>query len=196
MTAMQQLKKASLDICFTLLQSQLRHPRVTMFSRKRRLEAVDRPDRPHPHSRILRRKMHANDENDAKPVLDCLIIGGGPAGLSVATAMSRQLYQVVVFDSGKYRNDAASHMHNVATWDHRRPAEYREAARRNILERYNTAHIENTEIESVERTPAGQFVARDTKGTTWVGKKLVLATGSHEVFPDIPGYAECWATGM
>lgn len=140
--------------------------------------------------------MQTTNEIENDLVLDCLIIGGGPAGLSAATALARQLYQVIIFDSGKYRNDSASHMHNVATWDHRAPAEYREAARKNILERYDTVHIENTEIESVERTPTGQFMAKDTKGATWVGKKLILATGSREVFPDIPGYVECWATSM
>lgn len=128
--------------------------------------------------------------------IDCLIIGGGPAGLSVATALARQLYQVVVFDSGKYRNEAASHMHNVATWDHHAPSEYREAARKNILERYDTIRIENTEISSVERTDSGQFEAKDVTGRAWIGKKLVLATGSRDVFPDLPGYADCWATGM
>lgn len=128
--------------------------------------------------------------------MDCLIIGAGPAGLSVATALARQLYQVVVFDSGEYRNDPATHMHNVATWDHRPPAEYREAGRKAILDRYDTVHIENTKIATVERTAVGQFLVKDTKGVAWIGKKLVLATGSREILPDIPGYADCWATGM
>ena len=131
-----------------------------------------------------------------EPLLDCLIIGGGPAGLSVATGLARQLYRVVVFDSGSYRNDATTHMHNVATWDHRRPAEFREAARRSILDRYSTIHIEDTTIESVKQTDTGHFQATDTNGTTWVGKKLVLATGVRDIFPDLPGYQECWVTGM
>ena len=58
------------------------------------------------------------------PILhDVLIIGGGPAGLSAATGLARQLYTAVVFDSGVYRNARAKHMHNVPTWDHRDPAD-------------------------------------------------------------------------
>lgn len=135
-------------------------------------------------------------QDSSKQDIDCLIIGGGPAGLSVATALARQLYQAVVFDSGRYRNEAASHMHNVATWDHRSPSEYRETARKDILDRYDTIHFENTEIVSVERIASGHFAAKDATGRSWVGKKLVLATGSRDVFPDTPGYADCWATGM
>jgi thioredoxin reductase len=54
---------------------------------------------------------------------DVLIIGGGPAGLAVATGLARQLYTAVVFDSGVYRNARTQHMHNVPTWDHRNPAD-------------------------------------------------------------------------
>ena len=138
--------------------------------------------------------MTSTDDN--KSGIDCLIIGGGPAGLSVATALARQLYQVVLFDSGKYRNDEATHMHNVATWDHHPPSEFRQAARKNILERYDTIHFEDTEVESVERTSSGRFKTKDANGRTWMGKTLVLATGLREVFPDMTGYADCWGTSM
>ena len=168
---------------------------IQTYSRKFRKHTLDvldaQLDRP---TKLLKTAMASTERNNA--VLDCLIIGGGPAGLSVATALARQLYQVVLFDGGKYGNDRATHMHNVATWDHHPPSEFRQAARKNILERYNTVHFEDTEVESVERTSTGHFEAKDAGGRTWIGKKLVLATGSRAVFPDITGYADCWGTGM
>lgn len=131
-----------------------------------------------------------------KNFLDVLIIGGGPAGLSVATGLARQLYTAVVFDSGVYRNSLTKHMHNVATWDHRDPAEFRATARDDILRRYSTIQFENTTIQSVRKTPEGQFEATDAQGQVWTGRKLMLATGVRDVYPDIDGYADCWAKGM
>lgn len=129
-------------------------------------------------------------------VLDVLIIGGGPAGLSVATGLARQLYTAVVFDSGVYRNARTKHMHNVATWDHRDPAEFRAIARDDILRRYTTIQFQSTTIQSVQKTPQGQFEATDIEGQIWTGRKLMLAAGVRDVYPDIDGYADCWAKGM
>jgi thioredoxin reductase len=132
----------------------------------------------------------------ASKIHDVLIIGGGPAGLSTALGLARQLYSAVIFDSGVYRNDRAKYMHNVPTWDHRLPEEYREAGRRDLLTRYNTIRIENVTIEEVRRTEAGLFEATDAAGHVWEGRKLVLATGVRDIAPEIEGYADCWGRGM
>ena len=130
------------------------------------------------------------------PLLDVLIIGGGPAGLSAATGLARQLYTAVVFDSGVYRNALAKYMHNVLTWDHQDPNEFRKKGRDDILKRYSTISFQDTEIKSVAKTTQGLFEAKDAAGKVWTGRKLVLATGITDVFPDINGYASCWAKGM
>jgi len=51
-------------------------------------------------------------------------------------------------------------------------------------------------VEAVRKGDDGCFVATDCEGKLWIGKKLILATGVKDVYPDIEGYAECWATGM
>jgi thioredoxin reductase len=96
--------------------------------------------------------------------LDVLIVGGGPAGLAVATGLARQLYTAVVFDSGVYRNARTKHMHNVPAWDHRDPAEFRAKVRSELLARYDTVRFEETKIESIRRTEAGRFEATDANG--------------------------------
>jgi len=68
--------------------------------------------------------------------VDILIIGGGPAGLTSALTLVRQLYTVVLFDSGSYRNGSAVHMHTIPTWDHKDPKEFRAAARKDLLTNY------------------------------------------------------------
>ncbi|KAK3307220.1 uncharacterized protein B0T15DRAFT_394737 [Chaetomium strumarium] len=127
---------------------------------------------------------------------DVLIIGGGPSGLAAATSLARQLYTAVVFDSGVYRNARTRHMHNVPTWDHRDPGEFRAKARADLLARYHTIHFEDTAVESVRRTEDGRFEATDAKGTTWTGKKVVLASGVRDIYPDVPGYDDVWGRGV
>ncbi|OKL58127.1 hypothetical protein UA08_06434 [Talaromyces atroroseus] len=129
-------------------------------------------------------------------IFDALIIGAGPAGLSVATGLARQLHTAVVFNTGVFRNAKTRHMHNVLGWDHRDPAEFRAQGRNDLLARYSTIRFLDVGIEAVFKGPDGRFEARDVNGQSWKGKKLVLATGVKDVFPDIDGYADCWGQSI
>jgi thioredoxin reductase len=132
----------------------------------------------------------------ASKIHDVIIIGGGPAGLSTALGLARQLYSAVVFDSGVYRNERTTHMHNVLTWDHRSPEEYRAVAHKELLTRYDTIRIENVAIKEVRKIETGLFEAKDSRSEVWQGRKLVLATGVRDIAPEIEGYADCWGRGM
>lgn len=128
---------------------------------------------------------------------DVLIIGGGPAGLAIATGLARQLYTAVVLDSGSYRNARATHMHNVLGFDHVDPAEFRAKAKADLLKRYETIEFKSATVESVRKLDTGVFEAVDSKGTVYQGKKLGLGTGIWDVMEDQPeGYEECWGRGM
>lgn len=131
--------------------------------------------------------------------VDVLIVGGGPSGLSAALCLSRACYKTAIFDSGEYRNEQAHHLHMFPTWDHQDPKEYRLAARTELQTRYpDYVRFVDRAVTSVERDEdgTGGFHAVDVSGKKWHGKKLVLASGVRDVFPDIPGYAECWVKGM
>ncbi|KAK0617475.1 hypothetical protein B0T14DRAFT_590197 [Immersiella caudata] len=127
---------------------------------------------------------------------DVLIIGAGPGGLSTATGLARQLYNTVVFTDETFRNARAQHMHNFAAWDHQPPSVFREKAKEDLLTRYATVRFENTKIATMSKTEAGHFTATDTQGRSWTGRKLVLAQGSEDSFPEIPGYTDCWVHGI
>jgi thioredoxin reductase len=140
---------------------------------------------------------HSVNHASKQMIYDTLILGGGPAGLSTALGLARQLYSVVVFDSQQYRNDPAQRMHNVLAWDHRPPEEFRASARANILERYDTVTIRSVKIDSLVKTGEGSFEATDCFGGKTVGRTVVLAMGvADRMMRDVSGFGELWGRSM
>jgi len=135
---------------------------------------------------------------------DALIVGAGPAGLSSALTLSRALQTAVVFDSGIYRNQRATHMHTLPTWDHQNPADFRAAARSELLGRYQTVTFHNSAVTriGISKHTVGNgdgnsiFEVASADGSQWLGRTVILATGVRDVLPDIQGYDDCWVHGM
>lgn len=128
---------------------------------------------------------------------DILIVGGGPAGLSLAVNLARSLHSVVVFDSGQYRNGLLPHLHGVVGWDHQDSGSIRQKMRGDLA-RYSTASLVETTVRFVakEGEDPATYRVTDDEGRVWLGRKLALATGVSDILPDIPGYEECWVRGM
>ena len=131
---------------------------------------------------------------------DTLILGAGPAGLSTALGLARIKRTALVLSSNKFRNDGIKEVHAVLGHDKRHPAEIRKLGREQI-EAYGR-EIEFADGEAVhvwrQELDYGyqgfEVEARD--GRIWRGRKIVLALGSKDVFPDIEGYAENWPDNM
>jgi thioredoxin reductase len=135
-------------------------------------------------------------------IYDALIVGGGPAGLSVALALARVCRTSILFDSGEYRNQGALEMHTFLSRDGINPEEFRATARRQIQDKYSAqVSFKNTKIVRItnaEILPGYKgFEAVDSTNQTFQGRKLVLATGTEDLLPtDVEGYRENWPEHM
>ncbi|PVG83433.1 NAD(P)/FAD-dependent oxidoreductase [Nocardioides gansuensis] len=123
--------------------------------------------------------------------MDVVVIGAGPAGLQAGLTLGRMHRDVLVLDSGRYRNAPAEHMHNFATHDGRPPSEFRALARADLTA-YDTVEVRDLAATQVRRRAGGGFETTLADGTLVESAAVLLATGVRDVLPDLPGLAEAF----
>lgn len=127
---------------------------------------------------------------------DAVIVGGGPAGLSALSGLARVRRNVLLIDSGAYRNQPTRHMHDVIGFDGVTPSYYRWAAREQ-LSHYETVTMRNGTVTSIQPQENNTYFTVNTDGKDPVtARKIVLATGLHDILPDTPGIRENWGQGI
>ena len=116
---------------------------------------------------------------------DCLIVGGGPAGLSGALMLGRCRRSVLLCDAGEPRNSRSSALHGYLTRDGGNPAEFLRIAREEVGQ-YPSVEFHRGKIVEVRRTSGG-FTALCEGGLQFTARKLLLATGVVDELPEIEG---------
>ena len=120
---------------------------------------------------------------------DCVVVGGGPAGLAAATWLGRYRRAVVVVDSGDYRAASVETSHGYLAREGHRPMEFLETAREQLL-RYETVHRVEASVRSARRCDDGTFELSCSDGQTLRALRVVLATGVRDRCPELEGFAE------
>jgi thioredoxin reductase len=121
---------------------------------------------------------------------DVAIVGGGAAGLSAALVLGRARRHVVVVDAGEPRNAPAEHMQGFLSRDGMPPAEFKALARAEV------AHYGVEQIADRVETIDPGFILRLRTGTVLSARRLLLATGTLDVLPDLPGIRERWGRDL
>ena len=125
-----------------------------------------------------------------KPSWDCIVVGGGAAGLSAALVLGRARQRTLVVDAGEPSNRHAHGIGGLLGSDSRPPADFY-AAGRAELEAYPTVELRPGEVVGGERSD-GSFELELADGSRERARRVLLATGMEYRYPDLPGMAERW----
>src|SRR4051812_24051877 len=84
-----------------------------------------------------RHHSHATDRRRGEthtraPVLDAVVVGGGPAGLSAALVLGRARQRVLVLDTGRPANSASNGIGGLLAQSRVAPADLRRAGREQL----------------------------------------------------------------
>jgi thioredoxin reductase len=121
---------------------------------------------------------------------DCIVVGGGAAGLSAALVLGRARRRTLVLDAGRQSNRPAAGVGGLLGHDGRPPDELY-AAGRDELAVYPSVEVRAGEVRAGERGEGG-FVLELDGGAREAARRVLLATGMEYRHPDIPGIAERW----
>lgn len=127
-------------------------------------------------------------------LMDCIVIGGGPAGLNASLVLGRSRRKTILFDDNKPRNAVTSESHGFITRDGINPQELKRIGQEE-LSKYPDVQIEKQRVKSVTKeNDRFQVIAED--GEVYKAKKVILATGFKEVLPDIEKIKEFYGTSL
>jgi thioredoxin reductase len=116
---------------------------------------------------------------------DVAIVGGGPAGLSAAIWLARYLHRVLLVDSGDPRNWETRGINGFLGHPGVRPAELRGMGRDEA--RSHGAELVDAVCDKVSRIDEETFELVLADGARHRARRLLLAIGLKDVWPDIPG---------
>lgn len=117
-------------------------------------------------------------------VYDCLIIGGGPAGLSAALVLGRAKLNVLLIDNNDPRNKVTNESHGFITNDSLSPFTIREKAKKDLLKYSNIQLISDTVADISDQR---SFFIIETLKNKFETKRIILATGLKETLPTVKG---------
>ncbi len=126
---------------------------------------------------------------------DCVIIGGGPAGLNAALVLGRARRKVVIVDDGQPRNRVTHESHGYLTRDRIKPEEFRRIAYEEVL-RYPSVEHMAAMAAKAERLEDGHFRIELQDGRQLMARKLLITAGIKEVLPDIQGVIDCYGQSL
>ncbi|WP_051340459.1 NAD(P)/FAD-dependent oxidoreductase [Azospirillum halopraeferens] len=119
------------------------------------------------------------------PPLDCVVVGGGPAGLTAAIYLARYRRRFLVVDAGESRAAWIPVSHNHAGFPEGIAGTDLLARMRDQARRYG-ARIERGRVESLHRNDDGTFTVHREGAGALSARTVLMATGVIDVEPVLP----------
>jgi thioredoxin reductase len=125
---------------------------------------------------------------------DCIVVGGGAAGLSAALVLGRARRRTLLVDTGEPSNLPAEGIGGLLGHEGRSPAELY-AMGRAELEAFPTVELREGTVEAGERVDGG-FALELAGGGRELTRRVILGTGMEYRKPDLPGLAPLWGRSV
>ena len=125
---------------------------------------------------------------------DCIVVGGGAAGLSAALVLGRARRRTLLVDAGAPSNRVAHGIGGQLGYDGRPPAELYAAGAAELAAYPSVERRAGTVVGGARRGDVVELELDD--GTRETARRVVLATGMDYRLPDVPGAAERWGRSV
>jgi hypothetical protein len=122
---------------------------------------------------------------------DCIVVGGGAAGLSAALVLGRARRRTLLIDAGEQSNLVSSGVGGLLGHDRRAPAELYAIGRRE-LSAYPSVKIRDGRVVAGQQLDDDQFELEIDDGEHMRGRRVLLATGMKYCPPQLPGLGDLW----
>ncbi|WP_132253373.1 NAD(P)/FAD-dependent oxidoreductase [Methylobacterium segetis] len=138
--------------------------------------------------------------NEVDEPLDCVIVGGGPAGLTAALYLARFGRRFLVVDAGDSRASWIPTSHNIPVFADGISGKEILARQHEHIARYDARIVSGT-VTALRRVEGG-FAASFKEGTgdsisrEVRARRVLLATGADDVEPDLPDLPDAIRRGL
>ncbi len=127
--------------------------------------------------------------SQTKADLDCLVVGGGPGGLTAAIYLARFRRQTRVIDAGASRAALIPKSHNFPGFPDGISGVEIISRLKAHAARYG-AEVQNGMVERLHERDDGLFEAATADGKTVTARRVILATGVVDIVPDMENVPE------
>lgn len=128
-------------------------------------------------------------------IVDVCVVGGGPGGLAAATWLGRYRRSVIVLDSQEHRNRWVGQAHGYLGSDPVSPGTLLDRARAD-LGQYRTVRLRTAKAVAAQCSLDGVFAITTEGGEQIHARRLVLAMGVRDEFPDVPNFFDFYGTSI
>ncbi|HZQ63144.1 MAG TPA: NAD(P)/FAD-dependent oxidoreductase [Casimicrobiaceae bacterium] len=126
--------------------------------------------------------------------IDCIVVGGGPAGLTAALYLARFRRRAIVLDGQASRASLIPRSHNYPGFPDGITGDDLLARLADQAQRYG-AEIRRATVERIARVGDGCFEVHDGSSAL-LARSVVLATGVVDVEPDLPNLQNAIRRGL
>ncbi|CAH0347140.1 NAD(P)/FAD-dependent oxidoreductase [Bacillus sp. CECT 9360] len=120
---------------------------------------------------------------------DCIIIGGGIAGLQASIQLGRYNHNILVIDSNQGRSTVCKCYHNILGWPDGVSGEEIRRLGKQHAEKYGVHFVED-KVLNLQKLD-GSFKMKTEKNEEYEAKTVFLATGLVDKLPDIENLFPC-----